>query len=198
VRRGFVRAPRAAATEATHAIAAETGARATRPWGMTIAARLGMKKSLAVIFAVAALVGCDDDDDVFDDDDIGDDDVPPPAQTLVWRAQLTSTMGTALAGDAVVRQRIGADAFTADIDLRSDAPNATRPWHVHFGNCASGGDIVGDPAAYQPLVTSADGAASTSARVTFQLDASADYHVNVHISPADLPTIIACGNLILE
>ena len=84
---------------------------------------------------------------------------------------------------------------TVTISLTGLTPGGRHPWHVHEGACASGGPIVGGISAYGPLVVGADGTAQGSARLALQLNEALDYHVNVHASPTDLATIIACGDL---
>jgi hypothetical protein len=70
------------------------------------------------------------------------------------------------------------------------------PWHVHEGTCETGGPIVGDPAVYPPLTVGTDGRAEANTRlINLRLSEARKYHVNVHRSPSDLATIIACGEL---
>jgi len=114
--------------------------------------------------------------------------------------QLVATMaplpgGGTISGSANVQWTIGDDLFTANVQIAGDAVGVVRPWHVHFGTCATGGDIVGPAGAYTPLTVGQDGAAQTTATVEFELDASAPYHVNVHESQIALTTLIACGDL---
>jgi hypothetical protein len=158
-------------------------------------------KILALILAASAFsVGCDDDgDDFFDDDDDFDNDGDGLPDVVTWSAPIVGfDEFDTIVGDAVVEQTLGAELFTADIAIRGDDPGSVRAWHVHFGTCATGGDIVGDPASYRPLLIDGEGVGVTTARVAFELDLLDDYHVNVHFSPDDLPDIIACGDLFLD
>lgn len=82
-----------------------------------------------------------------------------------------------------------------DIDVRGAASNSMLPWHLHEGACGSGGAIVGDPAAYPPLAVDLDGTASSEADLAMALTPGADYHLNVHKSPSELETIVACGEV---
>jgi len=129
---------------------------------------------------LAALVGCDSDTS------------EPPSDR-----QLTATMTSAgaLSGTAEVRWTPGEELFTATAAISGDVADAVRPWHVHFGACSNSGAIVGSPSSYEPLVVGQDGRAETTATVTFELDASVAYSVNVHESATALSTIIACGDL---
>jgi hypothetical protein len=55
--------------------------------------------------------------------------------------------------------------------------------------------IVGDPSAYPLIRVANDGTASVNALVGVSLDEAKDYFVNVHASPTNLQTIVACGDL---
>jgi hypothetical protein len=163
-----------------------------------------MRKVAFVLIAALVAVGCDDDDDeiIVDVDGDGipddiDDDIDVELET-VWRANLVGIGAfSTLVGDSTVVQGEGELAFNASITLRNDAIGAVRPWHVHFGVCASGGAIVGPADAYAPLVIGSDGAAVSDTLVRVGLDVNAPYHVNVHKSAAELDVIIACGNLVI-
>ncbi len=71
----------------------------------------------------------------------------------------------------------------------------THPWHIHAGTCGSGGPIVGDPSAYPALQTAADGRATATATIQPMLEMGQSYYVNIHESPSELGTIVACGEL---
>lgn len=159
---------------------------------------------------VALVCACDDDDfddidDLDDIDDIDADGIPDdidddfPDDVTVWRAAIAGTGDfSQLTGDSVVRQRDDELPFNASVTIRGDVANAVRPWHVHFGTCGSGGDIVGDDLAYPRLNTGSGGMASAAARISFDLDEDEPYHVNIHESDAALQNIIACGDLVVQ
>lgn len=157
---------------------------------------------LSILCAALALGGCwdeagDDDDDDITPPPINPDALPTP-QTTMWQATITGVVGfTNLSGEAFVTWT-ETHPFSASITLRGDTPGELRVWHVHFGVCIAPGDIVGVPGAYEPLAIDSAGVATTNARVDFELDVAAPYHVDVHFSPADLETIIACGDLIRQ
>lgn len=94
---------------------------------------------------------------------------------------------------------IGADVLdgktTATIALTGAASGGYHPWHIHEGKCGSGGPIIGDPSAYRPLTVGSDGKAAGSAVLMLQLKEATEYYVNVHQSPSDMGTIVACGQL---
>jgi hypothetical protein len=102
--------------------------------------------------------------------------------------------GFEVEGDADVEE-LDQGGTRVDIDIRGAASSSMLPWHLHEGTCGSGGGIVGDPAAYSPLAPGQDGTASSEASVDVTLSPGADYHVNVHKSPSETETIIACGEL---
>jgi hypothetical protein len=102
-------------------------------------------------------------------------------------------------GDGEVRANVRvatAPGQTAvSINLAGGEPGGAHPWHIHNGTCASGGSIVGDPAAYPVLRPNSAGAASAIAHVGVQLVPGSSYHVNVHRSAQQLNQIIGCGDL---
>jgi superoxide dismutase, Cu-Zn family len=146
----------------------------------------GMRGSTCLL-AVAglALAGCD-----------GDTTATPVERE--WQAQLSGAVGWEhLGGEATVVFVPGTGSFVAGAELTGDQPGAVRPWHVHFNTCAAGGGIVGQDGDYPRLVVGSDGRATATVAVTQPLQVGALYHVNVHLSNAELATIIACGDLVL-
>src|SRR5690349_12195797 len=103
------------------------------------------KIAVSIFFATIVMsVACSDDNNVViidtDNDGIADDLEPPPPGVIQWNATLTNTdADTVITGSSVVRQVEGALSFSATILIRTDVPDAVRPWHVHFGTCATGG-----------------------------------------------------------
>ncbi|MDB4962589.1 MAG: hypothetical protein JWP01_2588 [Myxococcales bacterium] len=162
------------------------------------------KLACLLVAATMVLVGCDDDDNI--DGGIGggigdinalvEEANDQDGNFVEFTANITGIGAySSLSGvGRVLLDQPG--VFDSTIEMRSDTPGAVRPWHVHFGTCASGGDIVGPPESYRPLTIGADGTAAVSAQVVSAFDLAADYHINVHVSPADL-TVIACGDLFL-
>ena len=109
--------------------------------------------------------------------------------TLAGRAGWTGASGTANA-------RIEGDNTMTTLVLTGLPQGGPYPWHVHEGTCDTGGPIVGPANAYPHLTVGADGRAEASARLLgLKLNEAKKYHVNVHRSPTDLPTIVACGEL---
>ncbi|MGH7557228.1 MAG: hypothetical protein ACREMD_05535 [Gemmatimonadota bacterium] len=113
-----------------------------------------------------------------------------------WESAIVANPGFGLAGEASIRDLDDGQTRIA-LEIRGAEEGATLPWHVHTGDCVTGGGIVGDPSAYSPLTVNADGEASANATidVTLDPDPDADYHINVHKSPSETETIVACGEL---
>jgi hypothetical protein len=103
-----------------------------------------------------------------------------------------------ISGSSDVTWATGGAAFMANIDVRGDETEAVRPWHVHHGTCAQGGEVVGGAAHYPALNMDSGGSAEATATVPIALDPAAQYHVNVHQSPSEMGTIIACGDLVQQ
>ena len=146
-----------------------------------------MRKLLVV--GVLALAGCATSGE-------GDMDTGMMADT--WTAELSERNGTGVMGSARASSVwiAGHDGTTGVSVTVGRAPSGgTHPWHIHRGTCGSGGPIVGDAGAYPALRPGADGNASATANLMVGLDPAQDYYVNVHASPSDLGTIVACGEL---
>jgi superoxide dismutase, Cu-Zn family len=158
--------------------------------------------SLALILLL--VTGCDRDDTptVADDpaafdndfeqaDEFDDMDDPDAAE---WQAMLQGQSGfEAVSGRAVAHPMDERTHVTAS--LSGAEANATHPWHVHTGSCGSGGGIVGSAGAYPALEVGDDGQASAEATIEVVLQPAESYHVNVHASPDNMATIVACGDL---
>jgi hypothetical protein len=141
------------------------------------------------------LVACSDDGS---DTGVRQPTDQPGVQQTNWSGTIAGNPGWEhITGTTNVQQVVNASEFTATAMIQGDQSGAERPWHVHFDTCESGGGIVGGDATYPRLMVGADGMATSSVTVPVALDPEARYHVNVHISSADLPTLIACGDLLL-
>ncbi|HEY5920521.1 MAG TPA: hypothetical protein VIV11_02570 [Kofleriaceae bacterium] len=115
--------------------------------------------------------------------------------TTDWHANITgigafaSIRGTS---DVVVASDGGSFAVTTEL---TNAPaGGIHPWHVHAGACP-GGAIVG-ATHYPELVVGSDGTAMADVTVAASLDNAAPYSINVHLSPDNLATLVACGDLV--
>lgn len=112
-----------------------------------------------------------------------------------WDAELTPQGGSSVRGTVTAKSGVG--GTTSTIQIRGAMAGATHPWHIHRGDCGSNGAIVGEASAYPPLVVGADGLASATASIGPDIDTAQDddYYVNVHASPQNMASIIACGEL---
>ncbi|HEX8849119.1 MAG TPA: hypothetical protein VF761_06290 [Gemmatimonadaceae bacterium] len=111
-----------------------------------------------------------------------------------FSATLAPVNGSGVSGTAMIHGMNGRQMVELSI---SGAPaSATLPWHIHSGSCADGmTPIVGDPASYTALGTSNDGTARVMSDLPINFVAGQKYHVNVHASPSDMGTIVACGDI---
>ena len=118
----------------------------------------------------------------------------PTQQGQQWTAEIAGQgSGASITGNAVAR--VIAGTTTTTVTIRGATAGARIPWHVHQGNCGAGGQIVGEPSAYPAIVVGGDGTGTASAQIQLQLNEAQRYHVNLHESPTNLPTIIGCGQL---
>jgi len=114
--------------------------------------------------------------------------------TLATPAQLVGA--SQVRGTAWMGQRDRDSSRTrASVSIENAVPGGRHPWHVHVGQCGSNGGILGPANAYRPLDVGGNGRAESVAELPVPLPASGQYFVNVHASPNNLGTIIACGNL---
>ena len=119
---------------------------------------------------------------------------PVTQQGQLWRASLTG-QGTAAGVTGSSEARVLSGRSNVTLTVRGAMQGATHPWHVHEGSCGSGGPIVGDPGLYSPLRVGNEGQAQGAAQLPLALNEARAYHINVHASPTDMGTIIACGEL---
>lgn len=112
-----------------------------------------------------------------------------------WEAALSpAATGSAVSGQASIRATGEGDSEVAT-SIEGAEPGRTYPWHIHSGSCGSGGPIFGAAGDYQPVTTNDAGEGEAEAIVPVGLDPEGDYYVNVHASPEDLATIVACGEV---
>ncbi|MGQ0714479.1 MAG: hypothetical protein ACT4PJ_12220 [Gemmatimonadaceae bacterium] len=150
-------------------------------------------RRLILTMAAFAVVGCVRTA-VNEETGAVDVDLESPAQRGEdWSGALQAQTGYSVTGAFKAFVRDGRTEVT--INLANATPGQRLPWHVHEGSCGNDRGIVGNPSAYPPLVVGSNGAATGSANVMVSLDEAKDYFVNVHASPTNLQTIVACGDL---
>ena len=120
------------------------------------------------------------------------------AMNARWTATLEPKGDSQVRGTASVMAGASAGTMTAEIAISGGANNGTHPWHVHAGTCATDGAIVGPPTEYPPLKADGSGTATATTTVNIAAPATGDYHVNVHLSPEAMGTIVSCGDLKLS
>ena len=116
--------------------------------------------------------------------------------SMTMTATLTPMGGATVAGTATASHGDAAE-FRSTVSITGATASATHPWHVHSGRCGDNGPIVGPASAYPPLQVDANGAATANATVPVAMP-SGPLYVNVHLSPTELGTIVACGNLAMK
>lgn len=150
--------------------------------------------SLVLATAVVASAGCAQR--TFEQVDTGSIEVMSWRATLARPEAADSLVAPVnLVGSVALRPAQNPGQSQASIMLSNATPNATHPWHVHAGTCGNDGGIVGPESAYQPLTVDAQGNAEVTIALPFTTPTQGDYFVNVHKSPSELGTIVACGQL---
>jgi hypothetical protein len=87
------------------------------------------------------------------------------------------------------------DRTAAQVNISNAVPGGQFPWHVHRGQCGSDQGIFGPADAYPPLKVEDNGRASATAKLEVAFPKTGNFFVNVHASPKNMKTIVACGNL---
>jgi hypothetical protein len=123
-----------------------------------------------------------------------DVDMEAPGQAEGWNATLRPVGGSGVSGTASAREM--GDATHATINISGGTGGGVHPWHIHEGRCGDPNPpVVGPASAYPPLSVGGGGTATAQAHVPVELNEATNYIVNVHASPSNLGTIIACGDL---
>lgn len=110
-----------------------------------------------------------------------------------WSGSLSPRSGSAITGSF---KALVADGKTnVSVNLANAMAGQRLPWHVHKGTCDSDMGIVGSPSQYPVIVVANDGTASATTVLGVSLDEAENYFINIHASPTNLQTIVACGDL---
>jgi len=112
-----------------------------------------------------------------------------PVAEAKWRAILEPLAGAKVRGGVTVEAK-GTESSRFTITIRDATPNASLAWHMHSGNCAAPGAVVGS--GYPELHSGPGGTAEAAVTLQVQPPASGEYLVQVH-GPTGAP--ISCGNL---
>ena len=120
----------------------------------------------------------------------------PPVASRNWSGSATAEPGFTGAGaNAAAVSGATGTAITVAFREATGMNQTVRPWHLHYGSCGNDQGLVGDMNLYAPLRPGADGTATATATVPLTLDASRSYFINIHKSPSETTTIVACGAL---
>ena len=110
-----------------------------------------------------------------------------------WSGSLSPRGGSAITGS--FKAFVADGKTTVTVNLANAMAGQRLPWHVHNGTCSNDMGIYGDASMYPVIVVANDGTASVNTVLNYSLDEAKDYFVNVHASPTNLQTIVACGDL---
>ena len=129
-------------------------------------------------------------------------EIDPEHQVVGSRWNATLATPASLAGASQVRGTgwMGGDEretgrTRAFVSVSNAVPGGRHPWHVHMGQCGNDRGILGGADAYPILEVKNNGRAEETAELNLPVPTSGQYFINVHASPNNLGTIIACGNL---
>ena len=149
----------------------------------------------ALTLALVAAMSCTRQPKVEVDPKTGrtDVDVQVPGVPETWKATISPVGTSGVSGTA--SGTTAHDSTHVTVNITGATPGATHPWHIHDGKCTdASAPVVGDASAYPPLVVGADGRATATAHVAVKLNEARNYIINVHASPSNMGTIVACGD----
>jgi len=149
-----------------------------------------------IIAAALTVAGCSQTPKVETDPRNGrvDVDVERPGQPETFNARLSPVGGSGVSGTATARDMDG--STHASVSISGGRSGGVHPWHIHEGKCGDANPpIVGPASAYTPLTVGGGGTATAQAHVPVELNEAKNYIVNVHASPTNMGTIVACGDL---
>ena len=122
-----------------------------------------------------------------------DIDIQKPGVPETWSGTLASMNGSTLTGTASGTTAHASTHVTGNIS--GGQPGATYPWHIHDGKCTdASAPVVGNASDYPPLVAGSDGKATATAHLSIKLNEARNYIINIHASPTNMGTIVACGD----
>lgn len=113
-----------------------------------------------------------------------------------WMANLQPVGTSTVSGTANVSAGDGNQQTRVTINIAGADPGTILPWHIHRGQCGSNQGIHGDPRAYPGISAGQQGTAELHVVLPIEPPAGGNFMINVHRSPSDMRTIVACGNLI--
>ena len=121
-----------------------------------------------------------------------DIDIQKPGVPETWSATINSMNGSTISGTA--SGTTAHDSTHVTVNISGGQPGATLPWHIHDGKCNDASPpVFGNASEYPPLVVGSDGKATATAHLGTKLNEASSYIINVHASPTNMGTIVACG-----
>jgi hypothetical protein len=150
-------------------------------------------RRLILTMAAFALVGCVR---THTDEATGAVDVDiesPTKKGEDWSGSLSPRSGSAITGS--FKAFVADGKTTVSVNLANAMAGQRLPWHVHLGTCDNDMGIFGEASWYPVIVVANDGTASANTVLNYTLDEAKDYIINVHASPTNMQTIVACGDL---
>ena len=114
-----------------------------------------------------------------------------------WKATLSARNGSQVEGTAEVKTK-SADSTALDVEIKKAAASTSYAWHIHNGNCAANGSVVGPPNAYPVLTTDDKGSGGVEVTLALPPLVPGEYSVHVHAPSADTAAVgmaVACGDL---
>ena len=115
-----------------------------------------------------------------------------------WKATLAGRNGSPIEGTAEVDAK-SADSTKMDVEIKKAAASTSYAWHMHNGNCAANGSVVGAMDAYPMLKTDEKGSGGIEVTLAVPAPSAAgEYSVHVHAPSADTAAsgqAVACGDL---
>jgi hypothetical protein len=114
-----------------------------------------------------------------------------------WKAMLAGRNGSPIEGSAEVEAR-SADSTKMDVEIKKAAASTSYAWHMHNGNCAANGSVVGTMTAYPMLQTDDKGNGAIEVTLAVPAPSAGEYSVHVHAPSADTAAAgqaVACGDL---
>jgi hypothetical protein len=128
--------------------------------------------------------------------------IDPDAQPVATRWNATLSTPPELAGALQVTgtgwmgyREKDSSQTQAHVSIDNAPPGGRHPWHVHRGKCGLDQGIFGPPDAYPLLKVGGNGHAEADADLPVAMPREGQYFVNVHASPTNMGTIVACGNM---
>lgn len=143
--------------------------------------------ALVMLAGSVFLASCDDDDD--------NGGITTTGNSKTYALASVSDHG--ISGDVTFNE-LTDGSTSVEISLTGTSAGNTHPAHIHFNSVAEGGDIAvtlepidGETGKSTTIIVEADDLTTLSYEDLLQFDG----HINVHLSPDDMATIVAAGDI---